>query len=200
MIAGKGKNTMKNTSAVASNTRLQRWIPGVWVGSIQFFVSIVAIVLGLSVPITATAAGGKVLLSGTYLQVVSTGKFDLRHSVVTLTDAGKKSKDWTGGAAPQWKQRAMDDGNKWTSKWSKMEGELNTWWSDVATKGLEKKEWVAQAKAIKAKYGDDGLKEFITLFASKETTGDTGKFTKALWKIGNDKSPGMPLDLSYLLN
>jgi hypothetical protein len=202
MIASKGKsvmkNVMKNVSIVASNTRLGRWIPGVWVGSIRFIVSVVAIVLGLSAPLTATAA--EVFTSGTYLQVESTGKFDLRHTVVRLTKEGKKSKDWTGGVAPRWKQVANTDGRNWTSKWSMMEADLNEWSAKFLTKGLTEQQWKAQAQAIKAKYGDDGLEEFVALFASEETTGNVGKFTKALWEKGNIKKPGTPLDLVELAN
>jgi hypothetical protein len=202
MIASKGKsvmkNIMKNVSIVTSNTRLGRWIPGVWVSSIRFIVSVVAIVFGLSAPITATAA--EVLTSGTYLQMEGTGKLDLRHTVLRLTKEGKKSKDWTGGEAPRWKQVAQADGRNWTSKWSMMEADLNKWSANVLTNGLTEKEWVAQAAAIKAKYGEDGLEEFIALFASKETTGNVGKFTKALWQKGNTKNPGTPLDLAELVN
>jgi hypothetical protein len=198
MIARKGKNVMNNVLIVASNTRLGRWIPGAWVGSIRFIVSVVAIIFGLSAPITATAV--EVLTSGTNLQLETTPKLDLTHTVVSLTTAGKKSTNWTGGEAPRWKPRAQDNGRNWTSKWSMMETDLNEWSAKFLTKGLTEQQWKAQAQAIKAKYGDDGLEEFVALFASEETTGNVGKFTKALWEKGNIKKPGTPLDLVELAN
>jgi hypothetical protein len=196
MFASKGKNVMKNVSIVASNTRLGRWIAGVWVGSTRIIVSVVAIVLGLSAPITATA--GDVLTSGTFLQMEKTKAFDLMSVMVTLTDKGEKSRDWTGGDAPRFEKVSKNGDHNWNSKWSMMAEELNIWYSTVLIQGLKKEDWAEKAKSIKAKYGDDGLKEFIALFASKETTGKVGKFTKTLWEKGNAANPGTPLDLADL--
>jgi hypothetical protein len=198
MFASKGKNVMKNVSIVASNTRIGRWIAGVWVGSTRIIVSVVAIVLGLSAPITATA--GDVLTSGTFLKMETTGAFDLMGTVVKLTAEGEKSRVWTGGEAPRFEKVSKNGEHNWNSKWSMMAEELNEWYSTVLIKGLTKEDWAIKAKSIKAKYGDDGVKEFIALFASKETTGKVGAFTKALWEKGNDKGEKIPtlLDLANL--
>jgi hypothetical protein len=170
---------MKNTLNTTSNVREKNRVSNVWMGSVKFISSVLAIVFGLCAPITSTAA--EVLIAGEFFQLQTTSARDLRGAVITLTEKGRESTDWTDAA--QFKQLAKTE--KWNSKWDMLEPKFNKFLAEMLTNGVNEDQWKKMGKSIKDISGNSGLKEFNSIFPIGASTVKVGTLTRALWQKGN---------------
>lgn len=126
---------------------------------------------------------------GPYLEWEKGGALKLSINLI-VTETGQKY-GW-GGVARQFEG--------FDGMWPCVADRLNRFWSDVVTKGCSNTMYRDMVEGLKADFNHDALREFKSLFPSKETIGEgPGKITKKLWELGNKRKGGGGVDASDMI-